>query len=54
MSLWFSSAFCPIPMLIVFGSLNMDLVSRVPHLPAPGETLTGSGFFQAAGGKGAN
>jgi ribokinase len=41
-------------MLIVFGSINMDLVSRVPHLPAPGETLTGSAFFQAPGGKGAN
>lgn len=41
-------------MLIVFGSINMDLVSRVPRLPEPGETLTGSGFFQAAGGKGAN
>jgi ribokinase len=42
------------PMLIVFGSINMDLVSRVPRLPEPGETLTGSSFFQAAGGKGAN
>lgn len=41
-------------MLVVFGSLNMDLVCRVPRLPAPGETLAGSGFFQAAGGKGAN
>ncbi len=40
--------------IVVLGSLNMDLVSRVPRLPAPGETLRGSGFFTAAGGKGAN
>ncbi|HEX7927111.1 MAG TPA: ribokinase [bacterium] len=41
-------------MLIVFGSMNMDLVSRVARLPVPGETLIGSAFFQAPGGKGAN
>jgi ribokinase len=40
--------------ILVFGSINMDLVSRVPHLPAPGETLRGSDFFTAPGGKGAN
>jgi sugar/nucleoside kinase (ribokinase family) len=28
--------------IVVFGSINMDLVARVPHLPAPGETLSGS------------
>ena len=39
---------------IVFGSINMDLVSRVPRLPAPGETLRGSDFFTAPGGKEAN
>jgi len=32
----------------------MDLVARVPRLPAPGETLTGHSFFTAPGGKGAN
>ena len=40
--------------IIVFGSINMDLVARVPRLPAPGETLTGRGFFTVPGGKGAN
>lgn len=40
--------------IVVLGSLNMDLVVRVQHLPAPGETLTGHSFFQAPGGKGAN
>jgi ribokinase len=40
--------------IIVFGSINMDLVSRVLRLPAPGETLRGSDFFTAPGGKGAN
>jgi ribokinase len=39
--------------IVVFGSINMDLVSRVPRLPAPGETLRGSDFFTTLGGKGA-
>jgi len=40
--------------ILVFGSINMDLVARVPRLPAPGETLRGSDFFTVPGGKGAN
>lgn len=40
--------------IVVFGSINMDLVVRTPRLPAPGETLTGYTFFTAPGGKGAN
>lgn len=40
--------------VIVFGSINMDLVARTPRLPAPGETITGHDFFTAPGGKGAN
>ncbi|MGB9753715.1 ribokinase [Roseiflexus castenholzii] len=40
--------------IVVFGSINMDLVVRTPRLPAPGETLTGHSFFTAPGGKGAN
>lgn len=40
--------------VIVFGSINMDLVARTPRLPVPGETLVGHDFFTAPGGKGAN
>lgn len=40
--------------LLVFGSINMDLVARTPRLPAPAETITGHEFFTAPGGKGAN
>ncbi|HZG38188.1 MAG TPA: ribokinase [Nodosilinea sp.] len=38
----------------VFGSLNMDLVCRTPHLPQPGETILGTQFETLPGGKGAN
>lgn len=38
----------------VLGSINIDLVVQVPHLPAKGETVIGHQFFTAAGGKGAN
>ncbi len=40
--------------IVVVGSINMDLVSRVQHLPAPGETVTGIDFQTHPGGKGAN
>jgi ribokinase len=40
--------------VVVFGSLNMDLVARVPRMPEPGETLAGHGFLSNPGGKGAN
>ncbi|SDX88536.1 ribokinase [Citreimonas salinaria] len=36
------------------GSINADLVYRLPHLPAPGETLASSEFSRGLGGKGAN
>jgi ribokinase len=40
--------------IIVFGSINIDLVSKTPRLPLPGETLTGRSFATVPGGKGAN
>lgn len=40
--------------IVVLGSLNIDLVARVPRFPAAGETLTGSDFKTVPGGKGAN
>ncbi|MBW8012859.1 MAG: ribokinase [Chloroflexi bacterium] len=40
--------------IVVFGSINMDLVARTPRLPAPGETLIGHAFQTFPGGKGAN
>ena len=38
----------------VFGSVNVDLVSRVERLPRPGETVAGGDFSVILGGKGAN
>ncbi|KAJ6444512.1 ribokinase [Purpureocillium lavendulum] len=43
-----------LPRITILGSLNMDLVSYVPHHPLPGETLTSSHFTTSPGGKGAN
>jgi len=40
--------------IVVLGSLNVDLVARVPRLPAAGETLSASAFATLPGGKGAN
>lgn len=40
--------------VLVVGSANTDLSVRVPHLPGAGETVLGSTFFTAFGGKGAN
>jgi ribokinase len=40
--------------VVVVGSVNVDLVVRVPSLPAPGETMSGGTFVKAFGGKGAN
>lgn len=40
--------------VVVVGSLNMDLVVRVPRLPVAGETLAGQTFSQVPGGKGGN
>jgi ribokinase len=41
-------------MIVVFGSINIDLIVPVPHLPVPGETVLGGEYVLAPGGKGAN
>lgn len=41
-------------MLIVFGSLNVDMVFEVEALPRAGETVLCPGYTLVAGGKGAN
>ena len=42
------------PNILVVGSINMDLVVRTRHMPAPGETVLGGDFATSPGGKGAN
>ena len=41
-------------MIIVFGSLNMDLVLTVPSIPRPGETVLCEQYMSKPGGKGCN
>lgn len=41
-------------MIIVVGSLNMDLFIQAPRLPRTGETVLGTDFRRLPGGKGAN
>jgi ribokinase len=41
-------------MLIVFGSINMDMFLPVGRFPAPGETVLAGGYEMMPGGKGAN
>jgi ribokinase len=40
--------------IVVLGSLNVDLVATLPHLPRPGETVLGDQIRTFSGGKGAN
>lgn len=40
--------------LVVFGSINLDLVLRVPSLPRSGETVLAQDAAMVPGGKGAN
>ncbi|MED0674121.1 ribokinase [Aneurinibacillus thermoaerophilus] len=42
------------PKIVVIGSINMDLVTETPRVPALGETVLGSKFSTLPGGKGAN
>ncbi len=41
-------------MIVVFGSINIDLVARVPSIPRPGETVLSPRYDTLFGGKGAN
>jgi ribokinase len=42
-------------MIVVFGSLNVDMVMPVDHFPKPGETvLCAADYLSRTGGKGAN
>ena len=41
-------------MIVVLGSLNVDLVTQVERLPAAGETVMGPGYALHPGGKGGN
>jgi ribokinase len=41
-------------MILVFGSINVDLVVPVDALPRPGETVIGGDYALLPGGKGAN
>ncbi len=40
--------------LTVVGSFNMDLSTRTPRMPVPGETILGGPFTTGPGGKGGN
>jgi ribokinase len=41
-------------MILVFGSINVDLIVPVPRLPETGETVLGGDYALLPGGKGAN
>ncbi|HUC19750.1 MAG TPA: ribokinase [Acetobacteraceae bacterium] len=41
-------------MIIVFGSVNLDLIFPLPALPGPGQTVLGPDLRAEPGGKGAN
>ncbi|MBI3706673.1 MAG: ribokinase [Proteobacteria bacterium] len=41
-------------MIVVFGSINVDLVFALAALPRPGETVLGDSYRVVPGGKGAN
>ena len=40
--------------ILVIGSLNIDMVMKVDHMPTVGETILCDGMMLVAGGKGAN
>ena len=40
--------------IVVIGSLNYDIIMKLPHFPAPGENVLADSVGFGAGGKGAN
>jgi ribokinase len=40
--------------VVIVGAVNVDLIMRLPQLPAPGQTVLGGELTRAEGGKGAN
>ncbi len=42
------------PVILVFGSINIDVLVPLPRLPLPGETVLGGDYALLPGGKGAN
>ncbi len=42
------------PGVVVFGGLNMDLMVETPRPAGPGQTIEGTRFYTAPGGKGGN
>lgn len=40
--------------IVIFGSINMDMIAQTPQFPQPGETIIGTQFITLPGGKGAN
>jgi ribokinase len=42
------------PGIVIVGSINADLITRVARWPGPGETILGESFQVLPGGKGAN
>ena len=43
-----------LPLIAVFGSLNIDVTAFCDRLPRPGETVRGRAYSMTLGGKGAN
>lgn len=41
-------------MILVIGSINLDVILKVRHIPRPGETILADSSKKAPGGKGAN
>jgi ribokinase len=41
-------------MILVFGSINLDIVTHVERIAGPGETVLGPSYTRIPGGKGAN